>query len=443
MTNDSRQVSEAKVASTIRRRRPAWPLLLLGAVIVLAAGVAGGYYGAVRFASSLTTAQTAEEIYTCPMHPQVEQVGPGTCPICFMDLVPKGGGLPSSQDEDHGAHDLQITPRDRIVADVSTVPAEYRMLTTSITAPVTIDFNEATQRVVSARVAGRIERLFVRETGLPVSKGSALMEIYSPELVAAQNEFLVARETARTLSQPVGDLYRSDSSARLARGRGVIESARRRLSLLGLTDLQIGALEKRGEVTSVVTVYSPVSGIVLRRGVAEGAYVNEGTMLIEVVEIGTVWGMIDAPQDVASRLNVGMETVIRGAGLGSDIVHARIDYIYPTADASSRTIRLRAPIPNYRGLMRPGMVFTADIQIPSVDALALPVSSVIRTGARDLVYVEVSKNTFEARTVTVGIRSGDYYQIVGGDLKRGDKVVAEGGYLLDSERQLRGIEGGK
>lgn len=438
MMNQPERTDAVNEQALPARRRPAWPTRIVVGILLLAAGAFAGYYGATRLGVGVA-ASAVEEIYTCPMHPQIEQVGPGICPICFMDLVPRGGAPDPTHEDDRAAQDLRITPRDRVIADVATVQADYRTLTTSITAPVTIDFNEGTQRIVSARVGGRIERLFVRETGMQVSKGAPLMEIYSPELVAAQKEFLVARETARTLSQPVGDLYRTDTSARAARGKGIVESSRQRLALLGMSSAQIEALEKRGEVTMVVTVFSPVSGIVLRRGVAEGAYVNEGTALMEVVDIGIVWGMIDAPQDVASRLRVGLETIIRGPGLGEDVAHSRIDYIYPLADATSRTIRLRAPIVNRRGLMRPGMVLTAEIQIPSIDALAVPVSSVVRTGLRDLVYVEVRKNTFEARQVTLGVRSGDYYQIVGGDVKRGEKIVAEGGFLLDSERQLRGI----
>lgn len=411
-----------------------WVLIVAASVVVFAIGGLGGYYVATSNGNGDLASRSSGEMYTCPMHPQVRQIGPGTCPICFMDLVPVGGA--SVVDTDHTDHDLKITPRDRIIADVATVEADYRMLTRAISAPVTIDFNEGTQRVVSARSGGRIERLFIRETGVRVRKGDPLMSMYSPELVAAQKEYLVARETALILSLPAGEYYRPDSAARAARGKGVIASSREKLLLLGMSTAQINALEQRGDVVQAVTIFSPISGIVLRRGVAEGAYVTEGTMLMEVVDNSTVWGMIDASQDVASQLRAGIQVTIRGTGLGERIVHGYVDYIYPTADAASRTIRLRAPIANTDGLLRPGMLLTADLLVPSVDVLAVPVSAVIRTGERDLVYVEVQKNMFEARQVRLGIRSGDFYQIVDGDLKRGERVVAEGGYLLDSERQL-------
>jgi len=413
-------------------------LVSVAAVLLVGAGIAGGYYllpGLVGTPSRSAAGPQREEVYTCPMHPQVEQVGPGTCPICFMDLVPKHS---SASDNEHGgdADKLVITPRDRVIADVATVEATWQLLTTSITAPATIDFNEGAQRMVSARVSGRIERLYVRETGASVTKGAPLMDIYSPELVAAQREFLVAQESALTLSGPVGNLYRPDTTARAARGHAMVESARRRLVLLGMTSSQIDALDQRREIADRVTVFSPISGIVLRRGVVEGAYVGEGAMLMEVVDMGIVWAMIDAPQDAAARVRVGMPVRLRGYPLGDEVVDATIDRIYPTADATSRTIRLRAPIANRSGLLRAGMYLTAELILPSVDALTVPVSAVIRTGTRDVVYVEVKKNTFEARTVTLGVRSGDHYQIVDGDLHRGDRVVAYGGYLLDSERQL-------
>lgn len=415
-------------------------MLLLAAVALLAGGIAAGYLVAPRLFGDASTAggSVVEDIYTCPMHPQVEQSGPGTCPICFMDLVPKKGGGGDSGGAEQTDHDdgLVITPRDRVIADVATVEATWRTLTTSVSAPSTIDFNEGSQRVISARVGGRVERLFVRETGSAIAKGAPLLEIYSPELVAAQKEYLVARETARTLSESAGTFHLPDTAARSARGSGILASARRRLAILGLSSAQIDALDKRGEIAYTMTLFSPTSGIVLRRSVIEGAYVDEGASLMEVVDMGVVWAMIDVPQEMTPRLRVGMSVRLSGSALGDERFDAVVDRIYPTADATARTVRLRAPIANRRGMLRVGMYLTAELQIPSVDALAVPVTAVIRTGQRDLVFVEIRKNTFEARTVSVGVRSGDYYQIVDGDLRRGDRVVAQGGYLLDSERQL-------
>jgi Cu(I)/Ag(I) efflux system membrane fusion protein len=357
-----------------------------------------------------------------------------------MDLVPMAGAADSSSSSPAAARNLEITPEGRIVANVATVAAGYRSFGSTMEMPASVDFNEGTHQVVSARFGGRIERLFVRETGQLVRKGDPIMEIYSPELLAAQKDYLLAHDVQglHTMSMGSGDANREQTAQRSER---LLGASRKRLELLGMSAEQIRALDVSGEIAYSTRVYSTASGVVLKRAVTEGAYVNEGTLLLELADLSSVWVLADVYESDAYRVRPGMAMMVSGAALGGERRAGRIEYIYPTVDPASRTVRVRAAFANAGMLLKPGMYLTATIDVATKEALAVPAGAVVRTGARDLVYVEVAPNTFEPREVKLGMKDGDYYQIVSGALNAGDKVVAEGGFLLDSESQLRGVAG--
>lgn len=331
---------------------------------------------------------------------------------------------------------LHLTPRDRFVADVRTVRIDYRTMTTKLNLSGGVDFDERSHKVVTARYGGRIERLFVDQTGRFVRRGAPLMEIYSPELITAQKEYLLAREATSSslLAGTVADTaYRRRTEIR---DRGLTDVARKRLVLFGMSDAQIAALEQRGEIAYSITVYSPIAGTVITRGVTEGAYVNEGTLLIDLVDLSTVWVMVNVYETDAYRIQRGMAVTVGGPSLGGAVLHGAVEYVYPTVDAASRTVKVRVPLANPGNILRPGMYVSATIDLPARDMLAVPVDAVVRTGKRDLVYVEVDAGMFESREVVLGLRGGDYYQVADGPIHAGDMVVANGGYLLDSETRL-------
>lgn len=423
-------------------------LLLVGALLLLAGGIAGGYFLLPKLTGSTSMAEEHDHaegsLYYCPMHPQVEQEGPGVCPICHMDLVPRNSpdamADHAAGEGEHGAM-IHITPRQRVIADVATVEVGYQQLNANILASATVQVNEETQRAVTARYAGRIERLYVTKTGDYVRKGEPLAEIYSPELITAQKEYLIALETREQGLLPGLERTGRNTSApttKESRGDQLVRASRSRLKLLGMSDKQIESLEREGEVAYNTTIFSTASGIVTNRAVVEGAYVNEGTLLLEVIDLSSVWVLANVYESDANIVSPGMRMVVTGPALGGERVEGRVDYSYPSVDPASRTVQVRGVFPNPRLRLKPGMYLTATIMKPATDALAVPVGAVIRTGTRDIVYVEVEENMFEAREVQLGMKGNGYYQITGGDLNRGDKVVAEGGYLLDSERQLAG-----
>jgi membrane fusion protein, copper/silver efflux system len=386
-----------------------------------------------------------ENLYTCPMHPQVVQEGPGTCPICFMNLVPKkspttttDSGSLSHQASDSMSGMVHVTPRNRVMADVKTVKVGYRAVSSQLAVSGGVDYNEATHRIVSARFGGRIERLHVNVTGEEVRKGQPLMEIYSPELVTAQKEYLLSRETQPLMSLPAanGTNDKEATKRREEQAQRLISASRKRLELLGMSAAQIAALEKRGDIAYSTTVFAPASGTVIERLVSEGEYVNEGTALLKIVDLSSVWVLANVYETDAYRIRSGMDMMVGGPALGGETLHGKVTFIYPTVDVQTRTVKVRGLFSNPGNRLKPGMFVNATIRVSGREVLSIPATSVIRTGERDLVYVEVEKNMFEARDVKLGIKDGDYYEVTGGDVKVGDAVVEQGGYLLDSERKL-------
>ena len=413
-------------------------LFVVAGMLLVVAGAVGGYYLLPGILAGDGVEHDHSATYYCPMHPQVTSDEPGVCPICNMDLVPMDDPDAMQEHFDEGAtgssEAVTITPRNRIVADVGTWTVDYRQIGTDIVAPAVVEINEATEKSVTAWFPGRLDRLYVERTGDYVRKGAPLAEVYSPELITAQQEYLLALDTRRRNLLPSfgGSAEESGSTDQEDR---LVDAARERLRLLGMTDRQISALRDNGTISRTTTIFSTASGIVTLKGVREGAYVNEGTTIVELVDLSSVWVIASVPEASASMVRTGMEMAVTLPGTGEQRF-ARIDYIYPMVDPESRTVQVRATFTNPGLRLKPGMYLTASIIFSARDALAVPIGAVIRTGERDIVYVEVATNTFEAREVELGVKGQGFYAVTGGELEKGDRVVAEGGYLLDAERQL-------
>lgn len=399
------------------------------------------------------TAQQCKEVYVCPMHTQIIKDRPGDCPICGMTLVKKeltgdkgSGGpakisgtetAPAPGKEATGTEGLDrvtLDPRQRMLANVATTKVISKSISQDINTVGKIAYNEQTLRKISSRYAGRVERLNVNFPGQPVGKGQAVLSIYSPELIATQKEYLIAKESSSRL--------KNSEFPEIAKStEGVVEAARTRLHLWGMTDAQINALDKTGQIKNAVDVYSPISGTVVDMKVRQGDYISEGSEIYTVAELGRVWMLADVYEYEFSKVSLGSEVEVTADAFPGRVFRGRVSFIDPSVNPESRTVKVRVDLPNPNMVLKPEMFVNARIFSRAQRGLTIPASAVLYTGNRNVAWVEVGPNVFEPRDLKLGLRSGDDYLVLSG-LKEGDSVVSQGGFLIDSEAQLRASASG-
>ncbi|HEY6007123.1 MAG TPA: efflux RND transporter periplasmic adaptor subunit [Geobacteraceae bacterium] len=409
------------------------------AVILLVAAGGGGYYlwhqkQAVKGGEAARQGSQAKELYTCPMHPFIIKDKPGSCPICGMTLVKKIEGAQASGKELEMLEHVSLSPTQMVMANVATVKVDRMPLAKEIAAVGIVQYDQARQAKVTAWVAGRIDRLHVNTVGSYVSKGKPVAEVYSPDLVSAQQEYLLALKSREQLKN-------SSIQSISQGGEGLVSSARQRLKLMGVKDEQIAALEKAGQPNIRLPVYTPLSGIVIEKMVLEGQYVNVGDPLFNIADLSSVWVEVEVYEADFAAVRVGQQVEIVSQSYPGRTFTGRVAFVYPFLDPKTRTVKVRVELANPGLKLKPDMFVNATIKVPLGASLVVPVAAVMDTGKRQVVWVEMKPGMFEPRDVKVGVRSGDNVQILSG-LLRGDKVAASGGYLIDSEAQLKGGGGG-
>jgi len=377
-----------------------------------------------------------KQLYTCPMHPFIIKDKPGTCPICGMELIKKvdgaAGGAQSTeqkQQADMLGH-VSLSPTQRIMANVATVAVKQSTLNKEINAVGIVQYDQSRQAKVTAWIAGRIDQLHVNTVGAFVSKDKPVAEIYSPDLLATQQEYLLAVRSR--------DQLKSSTIASIAQnGEGLVASAKQRLMLFGVKESQIAELEKAGKPNIRLSIYTPLSGIVIEKLVQQGQYVNSGEVLFNIADLSKVWIEIDVFENEVPYVRVGQQVEIRSAAEHGVSSNGTISFIYPFHDPKTHTVKARVEMSNRGQKLKPDMFVNAIIRVPLARGLVVPVTAVIDTGKRQVVWIETSPGMFEPREVQVGERVDDKVQIISG-LKSGDKVAVSGGYLIDSESQLKG-----
>ena len=419
-----RRVHVMRAHSTIERmlRRIVAALLILVAACTVSACTGGGGEGG--------GAEAEKVQYTCPMHPSVLSDTPGACPVCHMDLVRKSEQTEMSAEEAEALHRVRLSATQRVMANVETEGVLRAKFARGIEAVGVIDFAEPLQATVSARFRARIEAMHVNFTGAVVRKGQPLFDVYSAEILTAQQDYLIAMR-ALTRAQEAGNASVEDMQ------QGLIDGARARLRVhYGLTTAQIAELERRGTVLPQITYHAPMSGTVIRKQAVPGQYVDEGTPVLQIADLSRVWCYLDISEQDLRGVRIGQQVAISTDAWPGESFAGRVTFIDPVMNGATRTVRVRAELANAGGRLKPQMYVKATISAADVEALAVPASAVIQTGTRAVVWVEVGKNEFEVRTVQTGARSGSRVEILSG-LEEGDMVVVTGGYLLDSESTLQ------
>lgn len=350
--------------------------------------------------------------YTCSMHPSVREKQPGKCPICSMDLSPV-----SYDEEESGVIFVDEGRRDAI--GMRTAKVVRAPMSRSIRAVGRVAYDEKRLEDVTLKLGGFISKLHVSETGQPVKKGQVLFTLYSPELYAAQQEYLLAREAA------TGD-----------RGGYLVRAAEKKLELWGLSRGQINALARRGKPIEDVPFHSPATGYVIEKNVVQGAAVTAGERLFRIAALDRVWIEADVYESDLSLIEKGQRAVVTLSYLPGKRYEGKVSYVYPYIDPASRTGKVRIELANEKLELRPDMYATVAFQIELGPRLQIPVSAVVYTGPRRLVFLDIGEGRLRPQEVTLGARNEDMVEVIRG-LRAGQTVVASGNFLIAAESRIR------
>jgi len=459
-----------------KKLMPLGLFLAAGAGLVFLVGVAQRSGWLPANSSAMTSgAAAAGTVYTCAMHPQIRQPTPGRCPICGMALVPA-----SSAAADLNELSVKIEPAQRRLANIQTASAENSPLVATLQTVGAIAIDESRQATIAAYIDGRLERLFADYTGVQITKGDHLAVLYSPQLYAAQVEYVEAR---RALAAAGGLAAVRQAQESLA------ANTRQRLREFGMTDEQLTALEQSGNAQSRLTIYAPQGGTVVEKLAVEGNYVKAGDPIYRIAELSTVWLMLKLFPEDATRVRFGQRVEAGLQSLPGERLIGRVAFIDPSVDPKTRTVGVRVELLN-DGRLRPGDYAEASISLPlgsqgrvydadlagkwispmhpqivrgepgkcpicgmdlvptarygfadepvaQPSSLHVPRSAVLMAGASSVVYVETQPGRFEIRPVTLGPILRDKIVILAG-LKTGEQVATAGNFLIDSQMQLAG-----
>lgn len=372
-----------------------------------------------------------KEYWTCTMHPQIISDKPGICPICQMELIKKVvDETPAEITDKDMAEMVTLGGNKQILANVSLYEVKEEKLYKEFTAYSYLDFVEQNRKTISARFNGRIEKLFVDKTGDHVSKGEPLFEIYSPDLVQAQNEYLIALDN----SLRAGNIIEAQNPGSSA--TPLLKAAKKKLELFGLTQNQISELGRSRDIQFTLTYFSPISGTVIEKKTQEGMYVSEGTAIYEIADLSTLWNISEVYEDNIGDIKIGNLVKLNLKAYPGEEFNGKVTFIYPVVNQQTRTVKVRSEFTSRGGKLKPQMYGETTYQINKGNGLLVPADAVLFTGKRTVVWAKAGDGMFEARNVKVGEKFGSKYQILYG-LDEGNQIAATGGFLIDSESQLK------
>jgi Cu(I)/Ag(I) efflux system membrane fusion protein len=428
---------------------------------------------------SQQAAAEKQTVWTCSMHPQFRLPKFGKCPICDMDLIPA-----DAVEGDIGERQITFSQAALKLMEVQTTPVERKFVEAEIRMVGKVDFDETRVKNITAWVPGRIDRLYVDFTGITVSKGDHMVDLYSPELISAQAELLQALKSVAGIKNNTSDIMKRTT-------RATLEASREKLRLLGLARAQIDKIESAGEPVTHITVYSPMGGIVIHKHATEGMYVNTGTPIYTIADLSHLWVKLDAYESDLLWIRYGQEVEFSTEAYPGQVFRGKISFRDPILNAKTRTVKVRLNVDNPDGKLKPGMFVRGVLRAkvaqggaamdselagkwicpmhpsivknqpdkcdicemdlvtteslfatasePNEPPLVIPATAPLITGKRAVVYVRVpdaQKPTFEGRQVVLGPRAADYYLVKEG-LAEGEIVVTNGNFKIDSALQIQ------
>ena len=449
-------------------------VLVLGGVVLGAAGAWLALRGHGATDAPVAQAAATKPLYQCPMHPTITSDHPGDCPICGMKLVEVKGAArdsaeigkplghqvlfyrspmnpdqtsPTPRKDEMGMDYIPVYadeatgggPSVKGLASITIDPARQQLIGLR-TAPVTagpvagswrttgrVQVDPTRVRKTNVKVSGYIDRLYVDFVGRPVRRGQPLFSVYSPDLLAAENEYVLALQTRDALNQ---------AGAADQNGSALVDAARRKLELWDVPRSEIDRLARTRTPSRTLTFLSPVSGVVTAKNVVQGASVAAGDAPFEITDLDEVWVMADAYEGDLARVRVGMLATLTLQAYPGRTFRGRVDFIDPILDPATRTAKVHMHFPNPGAVLKPEMYGDVVLEGPGREGLRIPADAVVRAGTRDVVFVALGEGKFAPREVQLGNRSGSDVEVQRG-LAAGDQVVTRANFLIDSESQLR------
>ncbi|MEX0880657.1 MAG: efflux RND transporter periplasmic adaptor subunit [Thermoanaerobaculia bacterium] len=367
-----------------------------------------------------------------PMHPAYKSDKPGTAPDCGMDLVPvyeDGSGSGTDAKSIAGYSTISLNPERQQAIGVRIGKAEIRELTKTIRTVGRVTFDETLLHQIHPKFEGYVEELYVNYTGKPVRKGQPLLSIYSPDLLATQQEYLLALRARRQLT--------SSQNSDLSRGAAdLYDAARQRLLLWDIRPADIDRLEQTGKPLKALTLYSPVDGFVVAKDAVQGSRVMPSDTLFEIAGLHHVWVLADVYESEAPFVRVGQTGRMSLSYLPGRTWTGTVTFIAPVVEEKTRTVKVRLEFSNPDEVLKPGMYAEAVLERPLGRVLTVPDSAVLITGTRCVVFVASGDGRFEPREVKVGPKVDSYYEIREG-VQAGEDVVTQANFLVDSESRLK------
>jgi membrane fusion protein, copper/silver efflux system len=412
-------------------------LTVIAVLIALVLGGGGGYWAATRLGSgsapagrdtAMATAGPRVLFYRNPMNPAITSPVPAKDEM-GMDYVPVYAEG-STGGEAGPAGTVTIDPVTVQNIGVRTAKAKRQSISRHIRAVGRVTFDEERLSRLHPKTEGWIEQLYVDKTGEQIRKDTILLNIYSPQLVTSQQEYLLALNNL--------DALRQSPYAEIRQGaEDLVASSRERLELLDVPEHQIRELERSRKIKKNLHIHSPFDGVVMKIGVREGQYVTPSTELYKIADLTRVWVIADVYENEMPWIQTGDPVDMKLEAIPGKVFSGRVGYIYPYAEAKTRTVKVRLEFDNPDLLLRPDMF--ADVTIHAqrkVDAVVIPSEAVVRSGEREQVFVVRGPGKFEPREVKTGVQSQGLVQIIDG-VSAGEAVVTSSQFLIDSESKLR------